>query len=225
MLKVHSVFASIDGEVNAFHQGSLTVFIRFAGCNLACSYCDTLFAMAPEQGKDATTEEIMSMVAFYQGIKKVTITGGEPLCQDVMELKMLLRELLSKGYSVTIETNGSYPLNPFFPPAFSEVRWIVDYKLDSSGMADKMNPSAFLHLGKGDFIKFVIADLADFTQALTVIHRFKYEGIDPGVKWAFSPIYNQLPAEMLVGWLINSQVPNACINVQLHKILGLVEPG
>lgn len=107
-MKIHSIFPSIDGEVNLYHQGRLAVFIRFSGCNCRCFYCDTKYAWDINSGAEMTVEEVMRAVRKF-GIKKVTITGGEPLLRQD-ELFELTRKLYRDNYEVSIETNGSLPL-------------------------------------------------------------------------------------------------------------------
>ena len=76
-LNVAETFASIQGE--STHAGRLCFFIRLAGCNLACSYCDTCYAQAENSGKDRSIAELVAEVKA-SNIKLVEITGGEPAC-------------------------------------------------------------------------------------------------------------------------------------------------
>ena len=74
-LKVVETFASIQGE--STHAGRLCFFIHLAGCNLACSYCDTVYARGEDCGTLRTIAELLDEVAASK-IKLVEITGGEP---------------------------------------------------------------------------------------------------------------------------------------------------
>ena len=103
-MKIRSIFTSVDGEINDFHQGRLSVFVRLAGCNLNCSYCDTKYAQSIKAGTEKSISEIVSNVCKFN-LDKVTITGGEPLLQ-ADEVKILIKELSTKGKKITIETNG-----------------------------------------------------------------------------------------------------------------------
>ncbi|MDE5575867.1 MAG: radical SAM protein, partial [Oscillospiraceae bacterium] len=101
--KIAEMFSSINGE--GTHAGQLAFFIRFTGCNLNCSYCDTKWANEPSAPyTEMTAEEILSEVK-KSGIKNVTVTGGEPLIQQ--EIIPLLETLCGDGRYVEIETNGS----------------------------------------------------------------------------------------------------------------------
>ncbi|MBQ1546549.1 MAG: radical SAM protein, partial [Clostridia bacterium] len=93
-------FISINGE--GAHAGELAAFIRFKGCNLRCPYCDTKWAYDNNAAAEMLSAE--QLCSFAQGIVNVTLTGGEPLLQDIGTLTDLLIE---NGHRVEIETNGS----------------------------------------------------------------------------------------------------------------------
>jgi 7-carboxy-7-deazaguanine synthase len=103
ILKIAEIFASFQGE--GLRQGEPTIFVRFAGCNLRCTFCDTKYAHGG--GSDATAAEIAERVealrrAFPAGW--VALTGGEPYSQ---EIGGLIRRLRGAGLRVQIETNGT----------------------------------------------------------------------------------------------------------------------
>ena len=112
-LCVNEIFDSIDGEGKK--AGQLATFIRLCGCNLRCSYCDTAYAF--NEGQHMDIADIIAQVSY----PNVTLTGGEPLCQDI---HALLEGL--KGHSVNIETNGSMDIEPYFK--YDHVWFTVDYK-------------------------------------------------------------------------------------------------
>ena len=90
-MKVVEIFDSIDGE--GIRTGQAVSFIRLAGCNLRCSYCDTLYALFGEKEPcdytEMTAREIANKVNPVFG--RVTLTGGEPLIhKDVEELIEIL---------------------------------------------------------------------------------------------------------------------------------------
>ena len=79
---VAETFTSINGE--GTHAGQLAVFVRFCGCNLNCSFCDTTWANEPDVPYVCqTTEEICASVDAA-GVHNVTLTGGEPLLRGGM---------------------------------------------------------------------------------------------------------------------------------------------
>ena len=128
-MKVVEKFVSINGE--GTRAGELAVFIRFKGCNLHCSYCDTKWAN--EAGcpyEEMTPGEICEFVKSI-GITNVTLTGGEPLLQK--DMGDLVRLLIENGNRVEIETNGSVDLRPFAEDILRRPVFTMDYKLPSSG--------------------------------------------------------------------------------------------
>lgn len=105
-LKIREIFFSAAGE--GLRQGEPTIFIRFSGCNLRCSFCDTKYAW--KGGKELLPEEILDKIAPLKNRYKtnwVCLTGGEPLLQDVGALVRLLRRA---SFRVHIETNGTRPV-------------------------------------------------------------------------------------------------------------------
>jgi organic radical activating enzyme len=96
-MKVNEIFYSIQGE--GFFAGTPAIFVRFAGCNLKCPFCDTNH----QTYKEYTEDEICDSVASYKA-NLVVLTGGEPTLQVTESLIKKLHEL---GKFVAIETNGT----------------------------------------------------------------------------------------------------------------------
>lgn len=95
--KIVEIFYSLQGE--GFYTGTAAVFVRFAGCNLACDFCDTNHKLQ----KELSNEEIVAEVCKYP-TNFIVLTGGEPSLQVSDELIDLLH---AKGKFVTMETNGT----------------------------------------------------------------------------------------------------------------------
>lgn len=100
ILRVNEVFRTLQGEGPLV--GTPSVFLRLAGCNLACTFCDTEF----ERSEDLTLRTIETAVATIAGdsIKLVVLTGGEPMLQQITPL---IAKLLFMGMSIQIETAGT----------------------------------------------------------------------------------------------------------------------
>jgi len=212
-MRVFKIFNSIDGEINHRGQGSFSTFIRLAGCSLRCYWCDTPHSRPLDSGEEMSTESIVDKVASI-GCKNITITGGEPLLQDV-ELKKLCQTLWHRGYNISIETNGSIEPTGLYGVS----SWIVDYKTPSSGMVDYMLPDkSFLSLSSNDFIKFVIADLQDFIVAIRKYKKWKSLGLS--AKVAFSPCGKDMVQSVFV-WLQESYLFDIILNIQIHKLVSL----
>ena len=117
---VVEIFDSIDGEGK--RTGYMATFVRFAGCNLRCSYCDTAYAWDASQAKEWLSEDNLFQQITAYPWKRVTLTGGEPMLQPI---ETLCRRLGDAGYEVNIETNGAaalvrgkgpHALGKSFPP-------------------------------------------------------------------------------------------------------------
>ncbi len=233
-LHVYDIFESISGEAGGFPQGTWSTFIRLRGCNLACSYCDTLLARDPDPFNPFSEETIFSIQQKVRefGNNHILITGGEPLQQpNIIEL---IGELVKDDYIIQVETNGSFPI-----PVIPGVHWVIDYKGPSSGMNHLMLSldSFVFQLGELSWIqrhsrldipgsccvKFVVANGEDLDCALKVIRRLKYAGVF--IPFLISPV--DAKGEMIPELVkeIKQKNPNLLRNiifsVQLHKILNL----
>jgi 7-carboxy-7-deazaguanine synthase len=107
-LKTIEIFASVQGE--GLRQGEPTIFVRLAGCNLRCAFCDTKRAW--REGREMPVEDIVATVGRLRRdypAAWVCLTGGEPLAQNVRPLILRLQE---KHFRIQIETNGTFPPAP-----------------------------------------------------------------------------------------------------------------
>ena len=135
-------FVSINGE--ARRAGELSCFIRLAGCNLHCNYCDTRWSCDPEAPSELLTEEELYQWVKETGVRNVTLTGGEPLLAEGVD-RLLKRLGSDPELRIEIETNGSILLESFLsiPGAIS---FTMDLKCPGSGMAEvrssSMDPAA-----------------------------------------------------------------------------------
>jgi organic radical activating enzyme len=98
--RITEIFQSVQYE--GARCGSVNIFIRFAHCNLTCSFCDTEF----ESYLEFTLQEILHILGNHKS-KNVILTGGEPALQIDDDLIVALHQ---NGYFISIETNGSLPL-------------------------------------------------------------------------------------------------------------------
>ena len=96
-MKINEIFYSLQGEGR--YSGTPAIFIRFSGCNLKCSFCDT----DHRKGIELTTDEILNKIKDYP-CKFIVLTGGEPAMQVTYNF---VESLKNAGYYVAIETNGT----------------------------------------------------------------------------------------------------------------------
>ena len=108
MLWVQEVFRTIQGEGPL--AGRPAVFIRLAGCNLACKFCDTEFESGTMRKEELVAAEAFALSAGWPRPLFV-LTGGEPFRQDIRPLVTLLL----KAGEVQIETAGTLWLNDLDP--------------------------------------------------------------------------------------------------------------
>ncbi len=200
-MNICETFVSIQGE--GLMMGVPTLFIRTAGCNLDCSWCDTKYAFGG--GKETQVGELAELAA---GISHVCVTGGEPMLQK--ELPELLEALLSEGKHVVLETNGSMDVSGL--PKDRNLMISMDIKCPSSGMSEKMLTSNIAALGEKDQLKFIISDAVDFEFAVDVLREYV-----PKTNVIFSPVggmdLRPLAEEVLRRKLEVRVLP------QLHKIV------
>ncbi|SDB49765.1 7-carboxy-7-deazaguanine synthase [Pseudobutyrivibrio sp. YE44] len=205
-------FVSINGEGQ--HAGELAVFIRLRGCNLSCSYCDTRWACTADAKAEEMTELQLLDYVKSTGVKRVTLTGGEPLlAKDVM----VLLEAFAKepDIKVEIETNGSISLEPFVaienPPAFT-----LDYKLAGSGMEAKMDLSNFQYLQEKDTVKFVCSDVSELDKVCNIVNTYS---LSDKCTVLISPVFGRIEPADMVDYLIEHKRNDIRLQLQLHKFI------
>lgn len=205
-------FVSINGESR--RAGQLAVFIRFKGCNLNCTYCDTIWAnQADCPAEEMTPEQIYDYISST-GIKNVTLTGGEPLLQQ--DINKLLR-LISEDDTLycEIETNGSVDISEAKrfrnPPSIT-----MDFKSPSSGMSDKMLMSNYALLDGRDTIKFVCGSSEDLEKAYDVICKYS---LTQKCAVYISPVFGNIDAASIVEFMKDKKLNGVNLQLQLHKYI------
>lgn len=224
-LPVAERFVSVNGEGRA--AGKLAAFIRFTGCNLECSYCDTMWANAPVAADRAERVSVADLVAWAREtrVECITLTGGEPVLQP--ELPRLVRALLAepgplgRGLRVEIETNGAADLcelaslhkGASLPGSLT---FTVDWKLPASGMEDRMLRENFALLDACDTVKFVCGGEGDLVRMLEVSREL---GLPNRVPVYLSPVFGRLDPARIVDFMQDNNLTWATAQLQLHKII------
>jgi organic radical activating enzyme len=145
LLPIAEIFYSLQGEGG--RTGQATVFVRVAGCTLACSFCDTDFRVR----RAMTVAEVADETLTY-GCPWVCLTGGEPTMYD---LQPLCDRLHDAGLRLQVETNGQHPR--------------PDWRLDHITVSPKETEGGRLHpwyLENATEFKYVVDTKADIARAL-----------------------------------------------------------
>jgi 7-carboxy-7-deazaguanine synthase len=201
-MKIAEIFRSLQGEGR--NQGKPCLFIRLAGCNLHCYWCDTPNAQAggSEMSIDAILEQVWRLNPPY-----VCITGGEPLLQKD-DLEPLLSSLHTRGTTIDIETNGTIDFSRLQP--YASV--CMDVKCPSSGQ--KSNLGLLDALRSQDSVKFVVKDETDCRYAHTIITSYQISG-----EIFVSPVFGS-DYTMIAKFILDNNLP-VRFQIQLHKIVGV----
>lgn len=207
-VRVDEVFESIQGESS--WAGLPCFFIRLAGCNLRCTYCDTKDAYGP--GREMTVAELTALCLASRA-PIAEITGGEPLLQPGFgELAAALRDRTAK--TILVETNGSRDISVV--PA--DVVAVMDVKCPGSGASGAMDLANVGRLRPYDEVKFVLGDRRDYEWATAFVKRYRLTSACHAV--FFSPVFGGLDAGKLGEWILQDGLA-VRLQVQLHRILGL----
>lgn len=206
MLPLFETFSSIQGESTQAGRGCC--FLRLAGCNLRCTYCDTVYAQ-DSKGELKSVAELVDIVRRSKW-NLVEITGGEPLIHP--ETPLLAQSLINEGFEVMIETNGSMPIE-FLPP---QVRRIMDCKLPGSGMEKFNRYENFNYITPHDEIKFVLSSYEDAQFALQIIEKWKLSEKTDNL--LFAPVWGAFSPVELAQWMLDNHAPGR-LQLQLHKVI------
>ncbi|MCL2499558.1 MAG: radical SAM protein [Defluviitaleaceae bacterium] len=223
IFNVVEIFDSLEGEGK--RAGATATFIRLAGCNLRCGYCDTTHALDKNSGTVMTLDEILDRI--NPAYKRVTLTGGEPLLAAGVD--DLVMGLLAKGCEVNIETNGSIDIKHFRERVTSGgvnrggLFFTIDYKLPSSGECDKMLEANYFSLCESDVIKFVLGNEEDVYAMNNLVERVNDFGVNreemkPQI--FIGSIYGAFGLPALAEIIIKNPIlKDARMQLQFHKII------
>jgi 7-carboxy-7-deazaguanine synthase len=222
-MEVIDLFTSISGEVGVtIKQGEQCTFIRFFGCPVACTYCDTPESWKPgSKFKDYSVKEIVRAIED-KGFPKVIVTGGEPLMQkDIAEFLAMLA-VSEHIDEIVVETAGVMP--PFSVRVNEgsdedKISYAVDYKLPSAKSAyPGNNMFPYQCLGVYDLIKFLIFTEEDLTLSIEYVENYIALGLDENPVFVFTPA--GVSTMVFMETLLKAKLP-IIVNVQIHKILGV----
>lgn len=202
-LRIAEIFPSVQGE--GLRLGEPTIFVRLAGCNLRCSFCDT--PQARRGGKEISPARVVERAV---GIRRrfpcrwVCLTGGEPLLQD---LAGLVRGLKRRGFSVQVETNGT------IRPSIAADWYSVSPKPPGYQAAPGFKK-------KAAEVKLVVSRDLHFKDVKKVRREFPAGTpvlLQPqsNLSWSIRKGWDLLRMSLAAG------LPNLRLTVQAHKVLNL----
>ncbi len=218
-MRLIEIYKSVQGESS--FAGRPCIFVRLAGCNLRCSWCDSEYTFTG--GQAFTDDQILAEIEALAPVRLVEFTGGEPLLQ-AKQLIPFMERLLAAGYELMIETSGERPLRDV-PEA---VHKIVDVKCPGSGEGGKFLMENLEWLTARDEVKFVIADRADYEFAREFIREHALE--QKAGQILLSPTFSKTPTterstsnatldpRLLVEWMLEDGLP-ARLSLQIHKYI------
>ena len=213
------IYKSVQGESS--HAGRPCIFVRLAGCNLRCSWCDSEYTFTG--GYKLSEDDVVAEIAKLAPVKLVEFTGGEPLLQE-RELVPLMDRLLAQDYELMIETSGERPVDNV-PKA---VHKIIDVKCPGSAEAGRFRMTNLASLTEGDELKFVITNREDYEFARDFIQTNALE--NRGLQILLSPAFSKTPSlerstanclldpRDLVEWMLADGL-NARLSLQIHKYI------
>jgi len=202
-LKTTEIFASVQGE--GLRQGEPTIFVRLAGCNRRCGFCDTKKAW--RGGRETPVERIVEEIGRLRlgsSADWVCLTGGEPLAQDV---HLLVRRLHETGLKVQVETNGTFP-----PEAGAD--WIT---------VSPKPPDYDFHPGflkRAREVKLVVCRTLTLDAVRTARKSFPPE-IPLILQPQSNALWSRKKALKILEDAYRMGLSNIRVSVQLHKVYGL----
>ena len=203
-LRITEIFLSLQGESRSV--GWPTVFVRLTGCPLRCLWCDSAYAFSG--GERLTLEEILQRVRSH-GVRRVCVTGGEPLAQP--KVFDLMERLVAEKFEVSLETSGALDVTPVHPA----VSKVLDLKPPGSGEESRNRFENLALLGPKDQVKFVIKDRQDYLWSTTQIEKY---ALTRRVEVLFSPVAESLEPSTLAEWILADGL-DVRFQLQLHKVL------
>ena len=239
-MNVIEIFSSIDGEGS--RQGLLTTFLRLHDCNIRCSYCDTTYSYGIDSVFTEMTVAEVANVIESLGNHRITITGGEPLLQEVAVVELI--DELNRRNVQTMQDNTSGQIgstciididkfdkremlndslydfnietNGTIVPSFQRenVWFTYDYKTPSSLAEESMNVDIFKAATERDLIKFVVGSPEDLDCMRRIIDQYP-----TAAQIYVSPVWGQIEAVSIIDYMKAYNLQNVRFQLQIHKFV------
>lgn len=192
MYNLVEIFDSLQGEGR--NTGRPVTFVRFAGCNLSCPWCDTSVKKRFSLSKEELLAEVKS-----RNPKSVILTGGEPTIQK--EMAELVRALKGEGYWIGVETNGT-----------NDAEWLK--QVDYVACSPKAEFPDAVRLKRADEVRIVASSSETVAFAEKMRSRIK------AVDYYISPCEREGEIDFATAKEALGGLEGFSLSVQLHKILG-----
>jgi 7-carboxy-7-deazaguanine synthase len=213
LLPINEMFYSIQGE--GHYVGTPMAFIRLAGCNLKCSFCDQPDSVPlPSYELKFRKRHVEEILAFALRAEHICFTGGEPLLHDI---EALVYTLVEEGKKVHIETNGTRDISPYIEGRGVDNIWIT---VADHSLAGQESPrtTSLMYCNE---MKFVVSTKLSKEELFRIPLRpytpFQHIFIQP------ENDLNGINRENL-GYaikLVNSNKKYWRLSTQLHKLIGV----
>ena len=203
-VRIIEVYTSVQGE--STWAGLPCVFVRLAGCNLRCTWCDSEFTFTG--GEHREIDDLVAEVVAI-GVPLVEVTGGEPLAQR--QATPLIQALLNEGLTVLVETSGSIDIRAVPEGAHT----IMDLKPPDSGEVESNLMDNLNHLRAGDEVKFVLASRRDYEWSRDIVEHHDLPG---RVEVLFSTAYGLLDPAKVSSWVCEDRL-GVRLQLQMHKYI------
>ena len=220
--KVNEIFLSVQGE--GLHVGERTVFLRFYGCPLRCKWCDQPEALAHTgvgRFENLSVEVTRDRLAVFPSVRRLCLTGGEPVIAPKASLLWLLEERRRAGWWSSIETSGSRVVEELLEAIDF---WTVAPKGRSAetfegdpvqAQLPTLRRYAALPAARRQF-KFVIQGPGDVEDAVRLLDALGYEGAI-----VLQPEHGAGDGRRVFEWWPWARYPDARLIPQTHKQVGL----
>ena len=224
---INEIFASIQGEGS--RTGERCVFVRFQGCNLTCSYCDTKDAIDPDNSRNMKDIDIFLDVKSYKEINTIVFTGGEPLLyldKNIMQsFKRPYANDDDKVYNIIIQTNGTQDISKISKYLGLDDMVCCDIKCNSSNFMEQFFIAYKNVYGDCYRVEFKVP-VNNINAALSIDRQVgllenSVRGMG-GIKVYLSPIIsNSEDIKETYKKFAELDLKHTRLNFQIHKLIGV----
>jgi 7-carboxy-7-deazaguanine synthase len=220
--RINEIFLSVQGE--GIHVGERTVFVRLYGCPLRCVWCDQPEALTTSgvgKFETVTPEAVLERVRAFPAVRRLCLTGGEPLIAPAESLAWLLDELRGAGWWISVETSGARVVEPMMGRIDF---WTISPKGESAQTFDGDLVEAQLPTLRRLIqlpeerrqLKFIVQTPGDVRDAVAILDALQYRGAI-----VLQPEHEKGDGRRVFEWWPWERYPEARVIPQTHKVVGL----